>query len=289
MIDLSQLAAPEIVETLDFETLLAERKAELVALYPDEDQSAVSAAIELESEPTNKMLQASCYREIVLRQRINDAAKAVMLAYSTGANLDHLAALFGVSRLDGEADSRMRSRTQLSLEGLSTAGPSGSYEFHSMSASSQVRDVYIDSPEPGTVRVVVLAEPDAENVNGVPAQALLDTVQAVLTAEDVRPLCDAVQVAPAEVIAYAVSASLICQPGPDVNVVIAAALAACQSYVETQLQLGCDVTISGLHAALHQAGVTQVDLVSPTANISVGPDQAARCTGVTVTLGGVRL
>ena len=33
-IDLSQLPAPGVVETLDFETILAERKATCVSLYP---------------------------------------------------------------------------------------------------------------------------------------------------------------------------------------------------------------------------------------------------------------
>lgn len=33
VIDLSQLPAPDVVETLDFETILAERKATLISLY----------------------------------------------------------------------------------------------------------------------------------------------------------------------------------------------------------------------------------------------------------------
>ncbi len=35
-------------------------------------------------EPIVKLLQENAYREVILRQRVNDAAKAVMLAYSTG-------------------------------------------------------------------------------------------------------------------------------------------------------------------------------------------------------------
>lgn len=34
IIDLNQLPAPDVVEELDFETILAERKATLISLYP---------------------------------------------------------------------------------------------------------------------------------------------------------------------------------------------------------------------------------------------------------------
>jgi len=39
-IDLSQLPAPAVVEVLDYEILLAERKATLVSLYPEDQQAA---------------------------------------------------------------------------------------------------------------------------------------------------------------------------------------------------------------------------------------------------------
>lgn len=50
VIDLSQLPAPQIVDVPDFETLLAERKAEFVALHPKDEQEAVMRTLELESE-----------------------------------------------------------------------------------------------------------------------------------------------------------------------------------------------------------------------------------------------
>ncbi|NGZ58745.1 baseplate assembly protein, partial [Salmonella enterica subsp. enterica serovar Typhi] len=49
VIDLSQLPAPQIVDVPDFDTLLAERKAEFVALHPKDEQEAVSRTLELES------------------------------------------------------------------------------------------------------------------------------------------------------------------------------------------------------------------------------------------------
>lgn len=65
VIDLSQLPAPQIVDVPDFESLLAERKAAFVALYPANEQEAVMRTLALESEPVTKQLQESTYREIL--------------------------------------------------------------------------------------------------------------------------------------------------------------------------------------------------------------------------------
>ncbi|MCW9529453.1 baseplate assembly protein, partial [Klebsiella grimontii] len=81
-IDLSQLPSPTIIEALDFETILIEVKAVMVAAFPEDMQSAVVAAIELESEPLNIIAQAIAYRELLLRQRINEGAAACMLSHA---------------------------------------------------------------------------------------------------------------------------------------------------------------------------------------------------------------
>ena len=98
-IDLSQLPAPDVVEVLDYETLLAERKATLISLYPAEQQAAIARTLALESEPIVKLLQENAYREIILRQRVNEAAQANMVAYASGGDLDQLGANNGVPRL----------------------------------------------------------------------------------------------------------------------------------------------------------------------------------------------
>ena len=281
-IDLTKLPAPAVVESLNFETILATIKADVIANYPD-----AAATLQLESEPITKLIEVFAYRELILRARINDAARSVMLAYAGSSDLDHLAALVGVSRLDGETDERLRYRTQLSLEGFSTAGPVLSYVFHALSASNQVKDVYVHSPIPGDVRVVVLAAPSTENPGGVPSNDLLTAVETELNADDIRPLCDTVSVIPAAVITYTVAATLTCVPGPDTAVVLAAAISAIDAYAADQFRLGYDITVSGIHAALHQPGVMRVDLTSPSTSIVVAPDQAARCASVSVSVTGV--
>ena len=65
-----------------FEAILAERKAYFIGLYPADQQAAIAATLELESEPVTKLLQENAYRELILRSRINDAAVANMLAWA---------------------------------------------------------------------------------------------------------------------------------------------------------------------------------------------------------------
>lgn len=281
-IDLSQLPAPDVVEPLNFETILASIKANALDLAPE-----LSDVLALESEPATKLCEVFAYRELLLRARVNDAARAVMLAYATGTDLDNLVAILNLTRLDGESDDRLRARAPLSLEGLSTAGPILSYQYHAMATSTQIADVFVDSPVPGDVRVVVLAHPSEENPQGVPSEDLLDQVQAALSADDVRPLCDNVSTVPAQVITYQVQAALVCLPGPEIQATIDAARAACDKYVANQFRLGYDITISGLHAALHQPGVMRVDLAAPLTDVAIEHDQAAYCLAVDVQYGGV--
>ena len=50
-IDLSLLPAPQIVEQIDFEQILAERKTYAISLWPAEEQAGIAARLEMEAEP----------------------------------------------------------------------------------------------------------------------------------------------------------------------------------------------------------------------------------------------
>lgn len=95
MIDISKLTAPKIIEELDYETILNSYKAKLIELLPSWTASV------LESDPANKILEVAAYREMLLRQRVNEAARAVMVAFASGSDLDHLAAFYPEERLAG--------------------------------------------------------------------------------------------------------------------------------------------------------------------------------------------
>jgi phage-related baseplate assembly protein len=290
-IDLSQLPAPSIVEPLDYETIRTAMLADLVARMP-------SFSALLESDPVVKLVEVCAYRELLIRQRVNDACRGVMIAKAVGSDLDHLAALFAAQRLQltpgdaaaippvaptFESDADFRRRVQLSLEGFSTAGPIGAYIYHALSADPDVLDASATSPLPGDVVVTVLSRTGS----GAASPALVAAVQAALSADDVRPLCDTVGVQSATIVNWHIAATLTCYPGPDRAVILAAAQAAAQAYAADQHRLGRDVTLSGIYAALHRPGVQRVALVNPVADIVIADHQASWCTAITLTDGGV--
>ncbi|WP_416139073.1 baseplate J/gp47 family protein [Halomonas sp. HK25] len=293
-IDLSQLPSPQVIESLDYETLLAERKAELVGLHRADEQADIARLLEIESEPLTKLLEENTYRELLLRQRINEAAQAVMLAHAQGGDLDNLGANYNIERLmidagdstavppvppTYESDAEFRRRIQLSPEGYTTAGSEQSYIFHALTADPDVRDASAVSPSPGAVTVYVLSRTG----NGAAPMATLDAVAAAVNAENIRPMTDNVTVLSASIVDYAITAEMTLLPGPDAQVVRDAAQAAAEAYVIEQHAMRRDVTLSGIYAVLHQSGVQNVSLQSPAADIVIGDGEASHCTDITIT------
>lgn len=292
-VDLSQLPAPEVVETLSFETILAGMLADLQAR-----DSAYTALVE--SDPAYKVLEVAAYRETLLRQRVNDAAKSVMLAYAARADLDQIGANYDCARLTitpadstavppvaavMESDGAYRARIQLSPEGYSCAGPSGAYSYFAKSASGDVLDVGVDQPVAGTVRISVLSRTGG----GAAPRATLDAVTAALNDETVRPLCDTVVVQPAAILAYSVRAALTVLPAADQAGILTAAQTACQAYADATHGMGRSVTMAGLLGALMVAGVVNVALLAPglTADLVSADTQAPYCTGISLSIGGI--
>ncbi|WP_395490324.1 baseplate assembly protein [Cedecea davisae] len=296
-IDLSQLPAPEIVEELDFETILAERKATLISLYPEEQQDAIARTLELESEPIVKLLQENAYREVILRQRVNEAARAVMLAYANGDDLDVMAANNNTARLvlspaDNttippkpavmESDSDLRLRAQRAFEGMSVAGPVGAYEYHGLSADGRVADISVESPSPACVTITVLSREG----NGTAGADLVAVVEKALNGEDVRPVADRVTVQAAEIVPYQIDATLYFFPGPEAAPIKAAAEKQIRRYISAQHRLGRDIRLSAIYGALHVEGVQRVELASPLADIVLARHQASFCTEYSLKDGG---
>jgi len=297
-IDLSQLNAPDIIETLDFEAILAEHKAYLIALYPIEQQAAIAAALALESEPLLKLIQNAAYRETVLRARYNDEARALLLAYAKGADLDHIGATYYqelrliVTPGDlaanppvltvYESDDAYRIRLQMKSESFSTAGPTEAYAFHARSASGLVKDISVTSPVPGTTVVTVLSSEG----QGIPAQPVLDLVTARLNTDTIRPLSEEVIVQAAEILNYEIVADLYVYLGPASEVALTDALTALAQFAASHHKLGEDITISAVYAAAFRTGVQRV-VLNLVADLAVASHQAAWCTGITVRIAGV--
>jgi len=292
-IDLSSLPAPTIVESLDYAAILQEMVDDLKARDP-----AFTAIVE--SDPAFKILEVCAYREMLIRQRVNDAARGVMLAYATGADLDQLGAIFGTSRkilvpaaptaipprlAVMETDTDFRYRVTLALEGLSTAGPEGSYLYHTLKVAGVKHATIVGPPTvtAGNVLVTVLGLTG----NGAPSATVLSNVTLALNAESVRPLTDAVTVQGASIQNYAITATIFTFPGPDSEVVMQEARASAQTFATQNHKVGNDINLSAIFAALHVDGVQKVTLTAPAANIVCNHTQAPFCTAINLTYGGL--
>ena len=298
IIDLNNLPVPKVVQELNYETLLAQRKAKFLSLQENDDmRQHWQARLQLESEPVVKVLEENAYLELLLRTHINESAKAVMLAYATGSDLDQLGALFGIKRLiiqaedlnahppiptQYEDDERFRTRIQMSLEGLTTAGSRASYEFHALSTSAKIKDVDVTSPTAGTVKVAILSTEG----QGTADSDLINAVKKQLNAEHIRPLTDTVLVESAVILPYEIRATLTLYPSVLESVVMANVNQAITHYTNKQHLLGIDITLSGIYSALHQEGVQNVKLTQPLADLIVQPHQAAYCTQIQINVGG---
>lgn len=293
-VNLSQLPVPDVVEQIDFETILTDILADFIARMA---AAGVTYTALVESDPLYKLAEAAAYREVLVRQRANESAKAVMLALAVGADLDQLGANVNVQRLlidEGdpnavppvpptfESDEDFRARIQLSFEGYTTAGSEGSYVFHALTADGDVKDISATSPTPGVVNVYVLSR----SGDGTALPALVAKVDAALNAEDIRPMTDHVIVASAEIVPFEIEAVLTMYPGPDPEVVLQAALDKLHEYISKVQRIGYDVTRAGIIGALVQPGVQNVALTSPAADIVISDSQAPHCSNIDVTNAG---
>ncbi|CDH26310.1 baseplate assembly protein [Xenorhabdus bovienii] len=296
-IDLSLLPPPNVVEPLDFETLFAERKEKLISLTPPEQREAITRTLALESEPVTKLLQENAYRELLLRQRINEAARAAMVAYAKGSDLDQLGANNNVRRLVlqtannnavppvpavMESDADFRVRIPQAFEGLSVAGPVASYEYYARSADGRVADASVISPAPAYVTVSILSR----DGNGAASDELIAVVNTALNDEDVRPVADRLTVQSASIVDYEINAVLYLYPTPEYEPILQDVQARLARYTAEQHRIGRDIVRSAIFAALHAPGVQRVDLKTPAKDMVLDKTQASFCTHSQVIIGG---
>lgn len=289
-VDLSALPTPDVLESLDFESLYQADLATFRELMGDNWSALV------ESDPVTKLLEVGAFRRMQNRARVNDAGKALMLAYAKGSDLDQLAGNVSLQRLVVQAadltavppveavleeDDALRERVQLVYEGLTTAGPRNSYILHARNASGLVADATAASPAPAEVVVTVLALEG----NGEASDDLVATVAAYLSDDDVRPVADRLTVQSAEILPYRIDAKVyLTGTGPENEAVLAECKARLEAWMNPRRRLGVEVARSAIDAQLHISGVSRVEIpdwvdVRPTVA------QAAWCEGYTVERG----
>jgi phage-related baseplate assembly protein len=290
IVDLSELPAPDVLEPLDFEEVYAERLGVFREFMGD------NWSAPLESDPVVKLLEVGAYVGIGDRARVNDAAKALLLAHAIRGDLDQLGANVNTPRLViqaanlsaippveevREGDDAYRERIQLAYEGLTTAGPRNSYKLHARNASALVADASAESPSPACVTVTVLGL----SGDGAVGPELLAVVASALNDENVRPLGDRVTVQSAQVLPYRVDAVLHMKgPGPESAVARDEAERRLAAWINPRRRLGVEVARSAVDAQLHVPGVSRVELTGWN-DLAPTTAQAAFCTGYSVKLG----
>lgn len=315
-VDLSALPPPQSVELISFEQIYTDMRNDFVARAPEYSNMS-------EADPVAKLLQVCAYREMLLRQRENNKVRSLLLAFATGADLDHIGITYfnGTQRLIItpqdlsasppvaavlESDDDYRRRLLLQPEGESVAGPEGAYVFHALGAHGDVADASAYSPWPAGVVITVLGRggqaPSAEALKAVAeklkASDILPTEDTPIPAANtastlrldnsagLRPVADRVFVRPASLVKYTINADVYVPPGPDSGIIASTIAANLRAYKDAPRRLAKDVARSAIYAAIHVAGVERVILSQPAQDVELDVSQASVCTAVRVRING---
>lgn len=289
-IDFSRLPAPKVIEEIDYETLVKIYQNQVVERLP-----SLARAVKLEQSPTNVVLETEAYGEMLVRARVNSAAKSVMLPFAGGSDIDALAAFYNVSRMplvaaprpfltnpeDWEDDERFRVRVQGAPEAFSMAGTAGSYRFHAMSTVATLRDASAMAvDDQANIKVTLMGSGDSPDVS----DADVAKVRAWLHDKKIKPLTDVVSVASVTRKDTTIVADVWLYPGPEASIVKAEILAALTKLKARISMLGRDLTRSAIIGAIMREGVLDVDLRSPAADILCNEDECAWITKVTINI-----
>ncbi len=292
-IDLSQLNPPDVVRQIDFETIL---KDGLEDFYQRMEEVQPNFPRYLESDPAMKLAEAFAYREMLIRKEANEQALSVLLAFAKDNDLDHKAAERNLQRRIispatentpevKESNDSLRKRVQLAPEGQTTAGSEGSYIFHGLNADPRVKDIYPYAPldetgnPTGICNIYVLSNES----DGTAPEDLLNVVSTALNAKSVRPLTDKPIIYSASILNYSIDAEIFIDEGPDENIVLDSCYKAAQEYTKKSHLFNDGISLSGIYQALHQPGVSRVNLISPAGNIDTSLGQVAHCNGINIT------
>jgi phage-related baseplate assembly protein len=300
---LDELPEMQVIETIDSETIISTRMSKLVEFWKTADPpaAAVYDVDTLEFDPLRINQEASTYFETLLRDRVNQAARAVTTAYAVGGDLDAIASRYpsGVPRLplvddprdfdeypeDWEDDDRYRERIWLAPSLLSPHGSYEAYVYWAMTADATLHDASAMS-ERGTGKITVTIMAGYYGEEPTPTDAQMNAVLDYINAESRRGLGDDVNVLPPKItrVAYRVRVWLF--PAYNKDTVMAAVAAAVDKLLQDQWWLGCDHTRMALDKALAQPGVYNAIIDEPADDIDVDADGLVLVTSVTLTYAG---
>ncbi len=268
---LSQLPAPAAIEETDFEGIFARKKAALTALCPESIRETVAQTLELESEPLTIDLQQQAYQELLVRNRINEAVKANLLAYAQGSDLrPHRRPIRTFTqnhpcrrpRREPAGCRRIRNRRRIPRPRPSPSRKIRRRAAHRIRSPRHRRTPKITHARAvrraaGTVKVYIKTQ------SGTPDETILTAAREYLPAETRRPLCDNVQVTAAQPKDAAVEYSAEYHPAANIQAERQTACEALDNLWRQNAHIGASVALSKIIGALDTPGVKKNHTAQP--------------------------
>lgn len=183
-----------------------------------------------------------------------------------------------------EDDDSYRERIRLAPGQFSVAGPDDAYIYWTRSASQAIDNVSVVSPSPGVVHVYPLMQ-DGQ----LPTPDILALVDSVLSADNVRPFTDLVEVLSPTAVNYDINVQywISSDNSPQAANIQTAVNAAVNEYTAWQrAQIGRDIVPDELTRRMLTAGAKRVNIISPTFTTLTG-SEVAQHSSVLVTYQGV--
>lgn len=243
-----------IIESLSYEEILAEIKSKI----------PVEITL-LESDPASKILEIVAFREMLLRECINTAAKANLLSFAGGLDLDYLAEFYGVARQESETDETFRARVKARIAAFSTAGTKEHYRFHALSSSTNVKDALASSPGNGLVKISILSTSE----DGRATPELLETVRSYINRDDVKMLTDTVEVVGCTIIPLDIKIEIRTNNSFVLNSIRSNFI----NKFNTMKNLGWSPSISWIIANIFTDDVTHIKVITPSEDVQIASDE----------------
>ncbi len=282
--DLEKLAGEVSQDLPDYESILLECKASLqetVSRVPGLSSIEVNALPE--SDPLSKLLEVLAYRELYVRQQINERVDACRLAKAQEIDLNRLASLFLSDR--PELSQTVPQRIISQAGAIHTAGSIEGYRHFAYDAlsfeeKSELVDVRVNNPGAGVVEIILLfsrrimlhdqtlTEADSA-VSSKKLEGLVEKVRLRLLDNSIRPIGHKIEVHAAQTVPFKITARLGLESMPGAAEVRSAAEKKVNEYIGERFRFGSTIYRTGVLSALHQEGVKYIVLEAFTSDVSL--------------------
>jgi phage-related baseplate assembly protein len=315
VINLDLLPRMQVLESISSDKIIADRMARFRVLWNDNDppNAAQYDVGALEFDPIKIQHECGAYFETMIRDRVNQAARAVTLAFASGSDLDAIASRYpgGVPRAAGEKDANYRRRVWLSPNTLGPHGTAEAYVFWALTGDSTLHDASATTDE-GTGKVYVTLMAESGSVADMPwvrtrdplSRALIKTeavpvininpslqqiidVRKYILDEGRRGQTDEIITYQPQIVPINYKARIWMFPNASVDITITAVEKAVAALIENQRWLGYDHSRMAFDAALAQTGVHHAVIDEPATDVNVDDRSVVKVDLASIAFAGV--